>query len=184
METIQFRVEAGVAHLTLNRPDKLNSFNTQMHAEIRSVLADLGHSHQARALLLTGAGRAFCAGQDLSDRAVAPGGAAVDLGESIEKNYRPLVLALRNLPMPVVAAVNGVAAGAGARNAPAFEVVIAARSARFLPAFSMIRRSRRVAIDDVSVKIESRSNTALQSALQIAEFAEHDRLVPSLPDLL
>ena len=138
METIQFRVEAGVAHLTLNRPDKLNSFNTQMHAEIRSVLADLGHSHQARALLLSGAGRAFCAGQDLSDRAVAPGGAAVDLGESIEKNYRPLVLALRNLPMPVVAAVNGVAAGAGASIALACDVVIAARSASFVQAFSRI----------------------------------------------
>lgn len=138
METIQFRIEAGVAYLTLNRPDKLNSFNTQMHAEIRSVLEDLAHSQQARALLLTGAGRAFCAGQDLSDRAVTPGGAAVDLGESIEKNYRPLVLALRNLPMPVVAAVNGVAAGAGASIALACDVVVAARSASFVQAFSKI----------------------------------------------
>lgn len=138
METIQFRIEAGVAYLTLNRPDKLNSFNTQMHAEIRSVLEDLAHAQQARALLLTGAGRAFCAGQDLSDRAVAPGGAAVDLGESIEKNYRPLVLALRGLPMPVVAAVNGVAAGAGASIALACDVVVAARSASFVQAFSKI----------------------------------------------
>lgn len=138
METIQFRIEAGVAHLTLNRPDKLNSFNTQMHAELHGVLDELAHSHQARALLLTGAGRAFCAGQDLSDRAVAPGGAAVDLGESIEKNYRPLVLALRNLPMPVVAAVNGVAAGAGASIALACDVVVAARSASFVQAFGRI----------------------------------------------
>ena len=138
MNTIQFRLESGVARLTLNRPDKLNSFTSQMHAEIREVLAELANSREARVLLLTGAGRAFCAGQDLADRAVAPGGAPVDLGDSIEKNYRPLVLALRNLPMPVIAAVNGVAAGAGANIALACDVVIAARSANFIQAFSKI----------------------------------------------
>jgi len=138
MNTIQFRLESGVARLTLNRPDKLNSFTSQMHAEIREVLAELAGSREARVLLLTGAGRGFCAGQDLADRSVAPGGAPVDLGESIEKNYRPLVLALRNLPMPVIAAVNGVAAGAGANIALACDVVIAARSANFIQAFSKI----------------------------------------------
>jgi 2-(1,2-epoxy-1,2-dihydrophenyl)acetyl-CoA isomerase len=89
----------------------------------------------ARVLVLTGAGRGFCAGQDLGDRAVSPGGAGADLGESIEKNYAPLVLALRGLPMPVIAAVNGVAAGAGANIALACDLVIAARSASFVQAF-------------------------------------------------
>jgi 2-(1,2-epoxy-1,2-dihydrophenyl)acetyl-CoA isomerase len=88
-----------------------------------------------RALVLTGAGRAFCAGQDLQDRAVAPGDAPRDLGASLEANYKPLVLALRALPMPVIAAVNGVAAGAGASIALACDVVIAARSASFIQAF-------------------------------------------------
>lgn len=133
-ETISFSVERGIARLTLNRPEKLNSFNTTMHGEVRAVLARVV-PEGARVLLLTGAGRAFCAGQDLADRAVAPGGAAVDLAESIEKNYKPLVLALRNLPLPVIAAVNGVAAGAGANIALACDVVIAARSASFIQAF-------------------------------------------------
>ncbi|HKZ72571.1 MAG TPA: enoyl-CoA hydratase-related protein, partial [Steroidobacteraceae bacterium] len=130
-ENILFAVEDGVARLTLNRPDKLNSFNTAMHAEVREALARV-HSEGARVLVLSGAGRGFCAGQDLADRAVAPGGKAVDLGESIEKNYKPLVLGLRRLPMPVIAAVNGVAAGAGANIALACDIVIAARSASFV----------------------------------------------------
>src|SRR5215475_12103943 len=112
-QNILFDVTGGIARLTLNRPDRLNSFNTAMHAEVREALGKVAGS-DARVLVVTGAGRGFCAGQDLGDRAVAPGGAAVDLGESIEKNYRPLVLALRSLPIPVIAAVNGVAAGAGA----------------------------------------------------------------------
>jgi len=89
-------------------------------------------------LLLTGAGRGFCAGQDLTDRAVAPGDAPVDLGASIEANYRPLVLALRSFPMPVVCAVNGVAAGAGANIALACDLVVAAKSANFIQAFCKI----------------------------------------------
>jgi 2-(1,2-epoxy-1,2-dihydrophenyl)acetyl-CoA isomerase len=92
----------------------------------------------ARVLVLTGAGRGFCAGQDLGDRAVAPGAERVDLGESIEKYYKPLILALHNLPMPVIAAVNGVAAGAGANIALACDLVIAARSARFIQAFAKL----------------------------------------------
>jgi len=133
-ETILYSVERGIARLTLNRPDKLNSFNTQMHGEVRQALAELATAH-ARVLVLTGAGRGFCAGQDLGDRAVAPGAQAVDLGESIEKFYKPLVLALHQLPMPVIAAVNGVAAGAGANIALACDLVIAARSASFVQAF-------------------------------------------------
>ena len=136
-ETILFTVDGGVARLTLNRPDKLNSFNTQMHVEVREALSRLA-SNGARVLVLTGAGRGFCAGQDLSDRAVAPGSGGVDLGESLENRYNPLVLALHSLPMPVIAAVNGVAAGAGANIALACDIVIAARSASFVQAFSKL----------------------------------------------
>jgi 2-(1,2-epoxy-1,2-dihydrophenyl)acetyl-CoA isomerase len=136
-ETILFSVDGGIARLTLNRPDKLNSFNTQMHGEVQDALGRLPSS-DARVLVLTGAGRGFCAGQDLGDRAVAPGSQAVDLGESIEKYYKPLVLALQTLPMPVIAAVNGVAAGAGANIALACDLVIAANSASFVQAFSKL----------------------------------------------
>jgi 2-(1,2-epoxy-1,2-dihydrophenyl)acetyl-CoA isomerase len=136
-ETILFEVDSGVARLTLNRPDKLNSFNMQMHGEVRHALASIPESG-ARVLILTGAGRGFCAGQDLGDRAVAPGSQGVDLGESIENRYNPLVLSLRNLGMPVIAAVNGVAAGAGANIALACDIVIAARSANFVQAFSKL----------------------------------------------
>src|SRR5512136_1246738 len=133
-QSILFSVTDGVARLTLNRPDKLNSFTSAMHAEVRDALARTT-GEGARVLVLTGAGRGFCAGQDLGDRAVAPGGKGADLGESIEKNYTPLILALRALPMPVIAAVNGVAAGAGANIALACDLVVAARSAAFVQAF-------------------------------------------------
>src|SRR6202049_5113933 len=136
-ETILFSVDGGIARLTLNRPDKLNSFNTQMHGEVRHALGRLPGS-DARVLVLTGAGRGFCAGQDLGDRAVAPGSQGVDLGESIDKYYKPLVLALSTLPIPIIAAVNGVAAGAGANIALACDLVIAARSANFVQAFSKL----------------------------------------------
>jgi 2-(1,2-epoxy-1,2-dihydrophenyl)acetyl-CoA isomerase len=136
-DTILFSVDGGIARLTLNRPDKLNSFNTQMHGEVREALSGLP-GRGARVLVLTGAGRGFCAGQDLGDRAVAPGSEGVDLGESIEKHYKPLVLALHSLPMPVIAAVNGVAAGAGANIALACDIVIAARSASFVQAFAKL----------------------------------------------
>jgi len=135
---IMFSSDGGIARLTLNRPDRLNSFNDAMHAEVRDALARVGADASLRVLLLTGAGRGFCAGQDLGDRAVAPGAEPVDLGASIERNYRPLVLALRSLPLPVVCAVNGVAAGAGANIALACDIVVAARSASFIQAFSKI----------------------------------------------
>jgi 2-(1,2-epoxy-1,2-dihydrophenyl)acetyl-CoA isomerase len=108
-----------------------------MHAEVRQALESLPAT-AARVLVLTGAGRGFCAGQDLGDRAVAPGSQGIDLGESIEKYYKPLVLALASLPIPVIAAVNGVAAGAGANIALACDLVIAARSANFVQAFSKL----------------------------------------------
>jgi 2-(1,2-epoxy-1,2-dihydrophenyl)acetyl-CoA isomerase len=133
-ETILFSIEAGIARLTLNRPDKLNSFNVRMHEEVRGALQSL-RGKGARVLVLGGAGRGFCAGQDLADRAVAPGGQGVDLGDSIERYYKPLVLTLQELPMPVIAAVNGVAAGAGANMALACDLVVAARSASFVQAF-------------------------------------------------
>src|SRR5260221_7482223 len=136
-QTILFDITGGVARLTLNRPDRLNSFNTAMHAEVREALASLKGS-DARVLLLTGAGRGFCAGQDLGDRAVAPGGEPVDLGASIERNYKPLILTLRALPLPVVCAVNGVAAGAGANIALACDIVVAAKSASFIQPFAKI----------------------------------------------
>jgi 2-(1,2-epoxy-1,2-dihydrophenyl)acetyl-CoA isomerase len=134
---ILFDITGGVARLTFNRPDRLNSFNTLMHAEVREALGRVA-SGDARVLVITGAGRGFCAGQDLGDRAVAPGGTAADLGESVEKNYKPLVLALRSLQTPVIAAINGVAAGAGANIALACDLVIAARSANFVQPFSKL----------------------------------------------
>jgi len=137
-EHILFGVDGGVARLTLNRPDRLNSFNEAMHVEVRDALRRVHSDATARVLVLTGAGRGFCAGQDLSDRAVAVGDAPVDLGASIERNYKPLVLALRSLPVPVVCAVNGVAAGAGANIAFACDLVIAAKSASFIEAFSKL----------------------------------------------
>jgi 2-(1,2-epoxy-1,2-dihydrophenyl)acetyl-CoA isomerase len=133
-DSILFSVADGIARLTLDRPDKLNAFTTAMHAEVRDAL-DRVRVAGARVLVITGAGRGFCAGQDLSDRAVAPGGKGADLGESIDRNYAPLILSLRALPMPVIAAVNGVAAGAGANIALACDLVIAARSATFVQAF-------------------------------------------------
>jgi 2-(1,2-epoxy-1,2-dihydrophenyl)acetyl-CoA isomerase len=134
-ENILFDITDGVATLTLNRPDKLNSFTQAMHEEVRHALHKVGADKSVRVFVLTGAGRGFCAGQDLSDRAVEPGARPVDLGDSVEKNYAPLVLALRALPMPVICAVNGVAAGAGANIALACDIVLAAKSASFVEVF-------------------------------------------------
>ncbi|HEX8571543.1 MAG TPA: 2-(1,2-epoxy-1,2-dihydrophenyl)acetyl-CoA isomerase PaaG [Allosphingosinicella sp.] len=132
--TIGFSIEGAIARLTLNRPDRLNSFTVEMHEEVADALARL---EGARVLVLTGAGRGFCAGQDLADRAVAPG-EAVDLGESVERRYNPLIRTLTGLPFPVIARVNGVAAGAGANIALACDVVIAAKSAKFIQSFASI----------------------------------------------
>ena len=136
-ETILYSNADGAARLTLNRPDRLNSFTVQMHDEVSRALEAVSKS-DARVLVLTGAGRGFCAGQDLSDRAVAPGGEGVDLGESLEKRYNPLIRRLTSLEMPVICAVNGVAAGAGANIALACDIVIAAKSAKFIQSFANI----------------------------------------------
>ncbi|HEV2079747.1 MAG TPA: 2-(1,2-epoxy-1,2-dihydrophenyl)acetyl-CoA isomerase PaaG [Allosphingosinicella sp.] len=133
-ETIQFGVENDIARLTLDRPDRLNSFTVQMHEEVADALGNLAN---ARVLVLTGAGRGFCAGQDLNDRAVAPG-QSVDLGHSVETYYNPLIRRLTSLPLPVIARVNGVAAGAGANIALACDIVIAAKSAKFIQSFASI----------------------------------------------
>jgi 2-(1,2-epoxy-1,2-dihydrophenyl)acetyl-CoA isomerase len=137
-QTILFETSGGAARLTLNRPDRLNSFTVQMHQEVADALSKVEADPSVRALLLTGAGRGFCAGQDLSDRAVAPGGEAVDLGDSVERFYNPLVRRLVALPMPVVCAVNGVAAGAGTNIALACDIVLAARGAKFIESFANI----------------------------------------------
>ena len=134
-ETILFDKTDGVAVITLNRPDKLNAFTAEMHGELKAALDDVKQDEAVRVLLLTGAGRAFCAGQDLSDRAVAPGDEPRDLGASLDTLYNPLVRTLRNLELPVISAVNGVAAGAGANVALAADIVLAARSASFIQAF-------------------------------------------------
>lgn len=133
-ETIDFKADGPIVRITLNRPDRLNSFTMEMHEELRDALASLG---DARVLVLTGAGRGFCAGQDLNDRAVAPG-EPVDLGETVTKCWNPLVRTLASLPQPVIARVNGVAAGAGANIALACDIVVAAKSAKFIQSFSAI----------------------------------------------
>jgi 2-(1,2-epoxy-1,2-dihydrophenyl)acetyl-CoA isomerase len=133
-ETIEFKLERGIARLTLNRPDRLNSFTAAMHEEVADALSRLDG---ARVLVITGAGRGFCAGQDLNDRAVAPG-EAVDLGHSVETFYNPLIRRITGLPFPVIARVNGVAAGAGANIALACDIVVAAKSAKFIQSFAAI----------------------------------------------
>lgn len=126
----------GVARLTLNRPEKLNSFNEALHAALRAALERAAAEESVRAVLLTGAGRAFSAGQDLGDR--DPGAGEVDLGDTLERLYNPLVRLVRGMEKPVVCAVNGVAAGAGANIALACDLVLAARSAKFIQAFCRI----------------------------------------------
>jgi len=137
-ESIKVDVTDGVATLTLNRPDRLNSFTVAMHGEVRTALDAIAADRSIRCFVLTGAGRGFCAGQDLSDRAVAPDAEGVDLGASIENYYKPLLQRLRALPMPTIAAVNGVAAGAGANIPFACDLVYAAQSANFIQSFSKL----------------------------------------------
>jgi 2-(1,2-epoxy-1,2-dihydrophenyl)acetyl-CoA isomerase len=137
-DTIDYSVTEGVATLTLNRPDRLNSFNATMHGEVREALSRVRDDDTIRCLLLTGNGRGFCAGQDLGERSVAADGTPPDLEASITLNYNPLIRALTSLPKPVVCAVNGVAAGAGANIALACDLVLAARSATFIQAFCRI----------------------------------------------
>lgn len=137
-DSIAVEREGGLATVTLNRPDRLNSFTAAMHEDLAVALATIADDASVRAVLLTGAGRGFCAGQDLSDRAVSPGGEAVDLGETVQLYWAPLIRRITSLDKPVVCAVNGVAAGAGASVALACDVVFAARSAKFIQSFANI----------------------------------------------
>jgi 2-(1,2-epoxy-1,2-dihydrophenyl)acetyl-CoA isomerase len=136
-EPILVSLDAGVQTITLNRPERLNAFNPEMHRLLREALARAGDDDAVRAVLLTGAGRGFCSGQDLSERDVG-GDAPIDLSVTIESLYNPLVRRMRALPKPIVCAVNGVAAGAGASVALACDLVLAARSASFIQAFAKI----------------------------------------------
>ncbi len=142
-EPLVLVADAGaVRTLTLNRPSALNAFTGAMHEELAQALAAAEAEPSVRCLVLTGAGRGFCAGQDLADPAVAPrteaGAPPTDVGDVVERFYKPLVLRLRAMPVPVIAAVNGVAAGAGASIALGCDMVVAARSASFIQAFSKI----------------------------------------------
>ncbi|WHA43335.1 2-(1,2-epoxy-1,2-dihydrophenyl)acetyl-CoA isomerase PaaG [Agrobacterium larrymoorei] len=135
-DTILSALADGVLALTLNRPDKLNSFNEEMHVALRTEFERAHADDKVRAVLLTGAGRGFCAGQDLGDRDPSKG--VPDLGHTIETYYNPLLRLIRSLEKPVICAVNGVAAGAGANIALACDITLAARSARFIQSFSKI----------------------------------------------
>src|SRR5262249_19079581 len=130
--------DAGVLCITLNRPDKVNAFNAEMHQLLRDALEEARDEPDVRAVVLTGSGRGFCAGQDLAARARSADTAPIDLSVSLGSNYNPLVRRLRALPKPIVCAVNGVAAGAGANIALACDIVLAARSASFVQSFSKL----------------------------------------------
>jgi 2-(1,2-epoxy-1,2-dihydrophenyl)acetyl-CoA isomerase len=134
-QAVLSRVETGVLCITLNRPERLNAFNQEMHAGLAAAFDQAERDAAVRAVLITGAGRGFCAGADLQERKA---GEKVDLGESLEKRYNPLVRRMRALEKPIVGAVNGVAAGAGANFALACDLVLAARSASFIQAFVKI----------------------------------------------
>ncbi len=151
--TIQIEIKKSIACITLNRPDKLNSFNVEMHTELRRVIDQVASDDNVRCVIITGAGRGFCAGQDLSDRAVnsaskqatavaqhSPdsGSKTVDLGASVERYYNPLIRKITGMNKPVICALNGVAAGAGASIALACDFVVASNKASFILAFCAV----------------------------------------------
>ena len=131
-ESIEIGQDDGVSWLTLKRPDKLNTFTAHMHVEIREILSRVQQSPDVRCLVITGAGRGFSAGQDLADLDMSA------LADVVERDFNPLIRTLTSLPIPVIASVNGVAAGAGANMALACDMVLAARSARFIQSFNHI----------------------------------------------
>lgn len=137
-ETVLIERDGGVTIITLNRPERLNSFNVAMHEALSAAIGDVETDERCRAVILTGAGRGFCTGQDLSDRKAVPGQARRDLGQSLDERYNPLIRRMRALGKPIIVAVNGVAAGAGANLALHGDIVLAARSARFIQSFARI----------------------------------------------
>jgi 2-(1,2-epoxy-1,2-dihydrophenyl)acetyl-CoA isomerase len=136
-DTVHSITDGPVVNITLNRPDKLNAFNDEMHLAFRAALEAARDDTNCRAILLTGAGRGFCAGQDLGDRDPSKG-ELPDLGQLLAKFFNPNIRLIRDIPKPVIAAVNGAAAGAGANIALACDIVLAGKSAKFLQAFSRI----------------------------------------------
>ena len=138
MASVLMSVDAGVLLITLNRPEKLNALNPEMHERLAAALGRAENEGEIRSVLITGAGRGFCTGQDLAERDVSPGAPPIDLSVSLARHYNPLVRRMRALSKPIVCAVNGVAAGAGANIALACDIVIAARSASFVQAFSRL----------------------------------------------
>ena len=138
MNHILFERDQGVARLTLNRPEVLNSFNRAMARELYRALETIAGDETVRSVLLTGAGRAFCAGQDLAEASPRPDGSLPDLGDFVREGYNPIILALRTLEKPIVCAVNGVAAGAGANLALACDIVLASSDASFIQSFAKI----------------------------------------------
>ncbi|MDP4764298.1 MAG: enoyl-CoA hydratase-related protein [Salibacteraceae bacterium] len=134
-ETIQFNIKEGVAYITLNRPNVFNSFNREMSLAFQSALDHCAENPEVRAIYLTGEGKAFCAGQDLQE-AMDPNMPSIT--QIVEEHYNPIILKIRNIEKPIVVAVNGVAAGAGANIALAADVVVAKASVKFIQAFSAI----------------------------------------------
>ena len=135
---LEFSIDEGLAILILNRPDRLNSFTAEMHQEVKQVFKTIKRDNSVRCLMITGNGRGFCAGQDLGDRSVSAADEAPDLSASIEQNYNPMIRTITGLKMPVICAVNGVAAGAGANIALACDLVLAAKSASFIQSFNKL----------------------------------------------
>jgi 2-(1,2-epoxy-1,2-dihydrophenyl)acetyl-CoA isomerase len=141
MSSILFEIKNAVAYITLNRPEKFNSFNREMALLLQAKLDEAASLHEVRAVYISGAGKAFCAGQDISELAPSqppPKGEEITIAQILSEHYNPIVKRIRNMPKPVVAAVNGVAAGAGANMALCCDVVVCATSASFIQAFSKI----------------------------------------------
>lgn len=136
--SIRFLIKDNIGHIVLNRPEKLNSFTVQMHEELKQAFEVLRQYKNLRGVILTGEGRGFCAGQDLGERKKLPEGQYHDLGENLKKRYAPLIQTIRELSVPVIAVVNGVAAGAGMSLALACDLVFAVKSAKFIQAFSKV----------------------------------------------
>ena len=137
-ETISLEIKKTIAHLTLNRPSVYNALNEQMHFELQDALGQIKNNTDIRVLVIAGTGKAFCTGQDLNDRSVNNGDESIDLGESIERKYNPLISAIYNLPIPTIAYVNGITAGAGVGIALACDFTIVSERAYFLQAFCKI----------------------------------------------